>query len=68
MSELFDWADIDPESLADALSKIKSDVEDERWEELAETIVERAEKYSTATYGEESASVPDKGDTLEPPN
>lgn len=68
VSELFDWADIDPESLANALSKIKSDVEDERWEELAETIVERAEKYSTATYGEESASVPDKGDTLEPPN
>lgn len=57
VSELFDWADIDPESLADALAEIESDVEDERWEELAETIVERAEKYSTATHGEDSSSI-----------
>lgn len=57
VSELFDWADIDPEGLGNALAEIDNDVEDERWEELAETIVERAEKYSTATYGEEPTSV-----------
>jgi len=52
VSELFDWADVDPERLGAALCELDGGENEERWMGLAEAVVGKAEKYSTATYGD----------------
>ncbi|AUV82221.1 hypothetical protein C2R22_11665 [Salinigranum rubrum] len=51
IDELFDWADVDPEQLGKVLTEMDSGENGARWRELSESIVEKTQEYSKATYG-----------------
>jgi hypothetical protein len=50
--ELFDWGDVDPERLGNKLAELDDDGNTERWQEVAEQIVEKVSEYDSATYAD----------------
>jgi len=56
IDELFDWADVDPDQLAEALSTLDDESDIERWTKVSESVVAQVREYTEAAYGDSSQS------------